>query len=132
MIFQFVDEKQSSYYVINYLNLAVGWWNWAGTIFSMSFWRYMNGKGLGRFEFVSLPHLSLQSHLKLSSATSGQPVDVCVACEHLPRGCCISDVHMTAGGTELRLGAAGWFQFPTVQGLSTVGVASTGDVFGSQ
>lgn len=107
MIFQFVDEKHSSYYVINYLNLAVGWWNQSGTIFSMSFWRYMNGKGLGRFEFVSLCRLSLRSHVKLSSPRSGEPVEVSVACEHLPRGCCISDVHVTAGGTELPLGTAG-------------------------
>lgn len=65
MIFQFVDEKQSNYYVINCLNLAVGWWNQAGTIFSMSFWKCMNGNVLGRFEVVSLSYLSLQSHVSV-------------------------------------------------------------------
>lgn len=66
MIFQFVDEKQSNYYVINYLNLAVSCRNQAATIFTMSFWKYMNGNGLGRFEFVGLSYLSLQSHVKVS------------------------------------------------------------------
>lgn len=66
MIFQFVDENQSNCYVINYLNLAVGCWNQAGTIFTTSFWKYMNGNGLGRFEFVSLSYLSLQFHVKVS------------------------------------------------------------------
>lgn len=65
MIFQFVDEKQYNYCVINYLNLAVGWWNQAGTIFSISFWKYMNGNGLERFEVVSLSYLSLQSHVSV-------------------------------------------------------------------
>lgn len=88
MIFQFVDEKQSSYIVINDLNLDVGWWKQADTIFSMSFWQYMNGSGLSAFLIC---HCNPKSKCpKLSMATV--LLELRVACEHLPCGCHIWDV----------------------------------------
>lgn len=47
-MFQFMDGKQFNYCVINYLNLALGWWNEAGAIFSMLFWKSMNGNSWGK------------------------------------------------------------------------------------
>lgn len=78
MILQFAVEKQSNYYVINYLNLAVGWWKQAGTTFNLSFWISVNGSGLGRF--VGLIYLSLQSQVHV--VKQGWPV------------CCLSYVDL--------------------------------------